>query len=143
MKPRHPKRTVANMSPIRHLAAVPEPVDGLVTVVVAEDHEGMRRSLRRLLEVADGIHVAAEAGDLALTEQHVAGHRPDVLVLGLNMPDGSSLELVEHLSQRAPATRVVVLSADDGPRFAERALAAGARGYVLKERADTDLAEAV
>jgi len=103
----------------------------------------MRRSLRQLLERTTDIQVVAEAGDLALASQHIAGHRPAVFVVGLHMPDGSSLHAVEELRVRMPRTGVVVMSVEDAPGFAQRALAAGANGYVLKDFADTELADAV
>jgi two-component system, NarL family, response regulator NreC len=103
----------------------------------------MRASLRTLLNASPGISVRAEAGDLALARQHVAGHRPDVLVLDLFMPDGSSLDTVTDLRERLPETHIVVVSMDDAPGFAARALAAGASGYVLKDDADEHLPEAV
>ena len=103
----------------------------------------MRGSLRALLEATPGIVVAAEAGDLALTRQHVIGHRPDVLVVDLQMSDGSSIKTVGELRRSMPATHIVVVSIDDTPGFAQRALAAGASAYVLKELAAEDLPEAV
>lgn len=114
-----------------------------IRVVIADDHALMRRNLRELLEGEADIEVAAEADHLALAERHVDGHRPDVLVLDLSMPNGSSLEVVEDLKVRIPETGIVVLSVDDAPGFAQRALAVGANGYVLKDLADGDLAPAV
>jgi DNA-binding NarL/FixJ family response regulator len=114
-----------------------------VTVVVADAHARMRHSLRRLLETSGEAHVVAEAGDLALTAQHVAGHRPDVLVLDLGMRDGSSLELIGALREQSPQLRVVATSLEDGPVLARRAIAAGAAGFVAKEHADTVLPRAV
>jgi two-component system response regulator NreC len=132
------------MSPARHLTAL-EPVaaEHGISVVIADNHELMRRSLRRVLESAPGVTVVAEARDLALTVQHLAAHRPDVLVLDLNMPDGSSLDLVRELAGQMPKTKVVVVSVEDSLAFVKGALAAGASGYVLKEHADTELADAV
>lgn len=127
--------------------AVPDepssPERATITVVVADDHKLMRQNLRRLLEAEDGIEVAAEADHLALAEQHVHGHRPEVLVLDLTMPSGSSLETIAALRERSPATRIVAVSVEDAPGFAQRALAAGASGYVLKDMAVEDLANAV
>ena len=131
------------MNPSRHLVAVDSGVAPSINVVIADDHPLMRRSLRGVLEATAGVAVVAEAGDLALTGQHVTGHRPEVLVLDLNMRDGSSLQLIEELRERAPDTRVVVMSVDDTPGFAQRALSAGACGYVLKEHADAELPDAV
>lgn len=123
-------------------AVVPE-TRAQTTVVIADDHPGMRRSLRALMEATPDIDVAAEAGDLALTRQHVIGHRPDVLVVDLQMSGSSSIRAVSELRRRVPATHVVVLSMEDAPGFAQRALAAGASGYVLKELAGEDLPAAV
>jgi two-component system response regulator NreC len=111
-----------------------------LVVVLAETHTRMRASMRALLEAAPAVRVAADAGDLALMYQHVAGHRPDVVVLDLRMPDGSSLDAIRRLGGAPP---VVVSSIEEAPGFARRALAAGARGFVLKDRADVDLAIAI
>ncbi len=130
-----------------HLAAVPDQAPAAasapITVVIADDHALMRRNLRALLDSEHDIEVAAEADYLALAERHIHGHRPDVVVLDLALPNGSSLRALEMLRLAAPATRVVVMSVDDVPGFAQRALAAGASGYVLKDRAVEELADAV
>jgi two-component system response regulator NreC len=139
-------RTVNDVDHIRHLRAVSDsaaPARAPITVVIGEDHLQMRGSLRRLLEGTPGVTVAAEAADLASTRQHVWGHHPDVLVLDLRMPDGPSVPTIEELRKRVPQTHVVVVSIDDSPGFAQRALAAGASGYVLKDTAAEDLPDAV
>ena len=70
----------------------------------------------------------------------VLAHRPDVLVLDLNMPGRASLPAIPELEQR---TAMVVLTMQSDPAFAREALQAGARGYVLKEAADAELVQAV
>ncbi len=124
-------------------SAAGEQPETRISVVLGDDHPAMRSSLRTLLEGLPGLDVVAEAGDLALTCNHVEGHRPDVLVLDLRMPDGSSIATINLLRKRLPALHVVVVSVDDAPGLAQRALAAGASGYVLKDRADEDLPRAV
>lgn len=114
-----------------------------ISVVIADVHQLMRAVLRAVLDDAAGIEVRAEAAEIALTRQHVTGHRPDVLVLALHMPDGSSNELIGELRESDPLTHVVVVSVDDSTAFARRALAAGASGYVLKDLASDDLPSAV
>ena len=114
-----------------------------IRVVLADDHALMRRSLRLLLEGEEGVDVIAEAADLASAVSHVDGYRPQVLVLDLGMPDGSSIEAVGQLRERAPETQIVVLTMQDNPVFAQRAFAAGALGFVAKELADSELPQAI
>lgn len=72
------------------------------------------------------------------------GHKPDVLVLDLNMPGTlTSLEALPGVRERSPGTATVVLTMQEDPEYARRALRAGALGYVLKEAADTELVQAV
>lgn len=74
----------------------------------------------------------------------VLGHKPDVLVLDLNMPgEQSSLEALPGVTERSPETKTVILTMQEDPEYARRALRTGAVGYVLKEAADTELVEAV
>lgn len=113
-----------------------------IRVVVADDHAVVRRGLTAVLQ-AEGCEVVAEAGDLAGARRFTVGHRPDVLVLDLNMPEGSSLKSVPDLRRECPETQIVILTMQDEPAYAREALAAGALGYVLKEAADTELVEAV
>jgi two-component system response regulator NreC len=112
-------------------------------VVLADDHAFMRRSLRLLLDGERDLRVVAETDDLASAVRHVHGHQPQVLVLDLSMPDGSSVETIGLVRARVRDTQVVVLTMDDNPVFAQRALAAGALGYVLKDQADVGLPLAV
>jgi two-component system response regulator NreC len=121
-----------------------EPADAAtLSVVVADDHAMMRRGLRRLLEDEQGITLAGEAIDVESTAQAVSEHQPDVLVLDLSLPDGSAMELLGELRAKSPQTRIVIVSMEDAPGFAQRALASGASGFVLKELADEDLAGAI
>lgn len=112
-------------------------------VVLADDHELVRRSLRLLLESEGDMQVVAEAGDLVSVQRHVGGHRPHVLVLDLQMQNGGSLDLIRRLRVSSPDTAIVVVTMDDSPVFAEHALAAGARGYVLKDNATAELGTAI
>jgi two-component system response regulator NreC len=117
--------------------------DAPITIVIADDHRVVRAGLRLLLEAEDGFEVVAEAGDVATTERRVAAYHPRVLILDLNMPDGSSLPSIPRIRESAPDTRLVVLTMQNDPAFAREALRAGATGYVLKEAADAELVQAV
>ena len=117
--------------------------DQRTTVVIADDHEVVRSGLRSLLDQEADIAVTGEAGDVRSTMAHVRAKQPDVLVLDLNMPDGPSLPAIPDLLAASPNTAIVVLTMQNDPAFAREALRAGARGYVLKEAASSELVKAV
>jgi two-component system response regulator NreC len=120
-------------------AAEPEPI----TIVLADDHQVVRAGLRMLLDAEAEFKVVSEAGDVALTERRVAAYRPKVLVLDVNMPDGSSIHAIPRMRAVAPETHIVVLTMQSDPELAREALRAGATGFVLKEAAETELIQAV
>ncbi len=126
-----------------HLAEPPTQVPVPIRVVLADDHTLMRRSLRLLLDGEDDVEVVAEAFDLATVVSHVGRHRPNVLVADLRLPTGSSIDVIRKLRAQAPNTEVVVLTMDESPLFAQHAMDAGAIGYVLKDRADSELVTAI
>jgi two-component system response regulator NreC len=119
------------------------PITAPISVVLADDHVPMRRSLRLLLDSEHDFEVLAEAGDHKTVVHQVHDCRPQVLVLDLRMAGSSSLDAVRTLSERAPETRIVVISMEDNPVFAQRALTAGAVGYVAKDLADAELPQAI
>lgn len=114
-----------------------------ISVVLADDHAIVRDGLRMLLEGDGGFDVVAEAGTAEDALRYVRGHRPDVLVLDLNMPGRPTLELLPEVAQISPETVVVVLTMQAGTNFAREALRAGAKGYVLKESAGEELIRAI
>lgn len=116
---------------------------GLVKIVLVDDHEVVRSGLRMLLDAEQGFEVVAEAGDIDSTRRFVLGHKPTVLVLDINLPEGSSLPLIPELKESSPETEVVVLTMQNDPAFAREAMRAGALGYVLKQSAGTELVDAV
>jgi two-component system, NarL family, response regulator NreC len=114
-----------------------------VRIIIADDHGVVRRGLRQLLEVEDGLKVVAEAEDVETARRYVRGHHPDVLVLDLNMPGGSSLDAIPQIRAESPETKIVVLTMQNEPAYARQALSDGALGYVLKDAADSELVAAV
>jgi two-component system response regulator NreC len=113
------------------------------TIVLADDHTIVRSALRALLEADDEVRVVAEAADIGEAVRKVRAYKPDVLVLDLSMPGGSSLVAIPDMRSASPETAIVVLTMEDNPRFAREALQAGAAGFVLKEAADTELLQAI
>jgi two-component system response regulator NreC len=114
-----------------------------ITLVLADDHGVVRSGLRLLLETEPGYEVVAEAATADDALRYTWAHRPDVLVLDLNMPGRPSLEVIPEIRAAAADTAIVVLTMQEDPGFAREALRAGALAYVLKEAADEELLEAV
>jgi len=114
-----------------------------IRLLIADDHAVVRSGLRMLLDAEDDLEVVAEAGDVGEARRFVLGHKPDVLVLDLNMPGDPSLPAIPGLREEHPDTQIVVLTMQNDPAFAREALRAGALGYVLKEAADAELVQAV
>ncbi len=112
---------------------------GSISIVLADDHAVVRSALRLLLEAEDDFEVVAEAGDVDSTVRFVHGHRPDVLILDLNMPGGPSLPMVPALRRDVPNTGIVVLTMQSEPAYAREAMQSGVLGYVLKEAVITSL----
>jgi len=114
-----------------------------ISLVLADDHTVVRRALRLLLDEEPDFEVVAEAEDAEGAIRYVGGHKPDVLILDLNMPGRPSLEAIPEIRIASPQTRIVVLTMQKEPAFARQALRLGVLGYVLKEAADDELVQAV
>jgi two-component system response regulator NreC len=114
-----------------------------ISIVLADDHTVVRRALRVLLEEEPGFEVVAEAEDADGAIRYLRGHKPDVLILDLNMPGRPSLEAIADMQKASPETKIVVLTMQQEPAFARQALQQGVLGYVLKEAADDELVQAV
>ena len=114
-----------------------------VRIVLADDHAVVRSALRLLLDAERDLEVVAEAGDIDSTVRYVRGHKPDVLVLDLNMPTGRTLRAVPEMLEASPETSVVVLTMETDPSYAREAIQTGVLGYVLKEAVDEELVSAV
>ncbi len=114
-----------------------------IRIVLADDHPVVRVGLKTLLDAEPGFEVVAEAATTADAARYVRGHHPQVLVLDLNMPGESGLDLIPRLRQDAPDTAIVVLTMQRDPAFARQALSSGAIGYVIKDAADGELVTAV
>lgn len=112
-------------------------------ILVADDHEVVRKGLRALLEAQPGYEVCGEAGDGREAVREALRLRPDVVVLDFSMPRLNGLEVTRQIRKALPQTEVVVLTAYDSEQLAHAVLAAGALSYVLKSDAERDLVTAV
>jgi two-component system, NarL family, response regulator NreC len=103
-----------------------------ISITLADDHPVVRRGLRALLESEPEFSIVGEASDGLEAVRLVERVKPDVLVLDLMMPGLSGLEALRILRERAPETRVVVLSMHRNKAFIAEAFKIGATGFVLK-----------
>jgi two-component system, NarL family, response regulator NreC len=120
-----------------------KPGAGEIRIVLADDHAVVRSALRMLLDAEPGLEVVAEAGDVDSAIRYLRGHRPEVLILDLNMPGRASLEALPDIAEASPETKIVILTMQSEPAFAREAMQAGVLGYILKEAADAELVKAV
>lgn len=114
-----------------------------VRILIADDHELVRRGLRATLEDRPGWEVVGEAGDGEEAIKLSLKLRPDLLVLDVNMPKQNGLEVARALQERAPKIRVLVLTVHDSAQIVREIMQAGAKGYLLKSEAGKDLPTAV
>ena len=114
-----------------------------IRVVIADDHEVVRRGIRSLLETIVDVDVVGEAqtgdGAVALAMEFV----PDVVLLDLQMPGGHGIEATRQIAEALPSVAVVVLTMYDDEGSIDAALRAGARGYLLKGAPQGDVVHAI
>ena len=113
------------------------------TVIIADDHEIVRRGLRSLLEAGGQWRVILEVADGLAAAQAVDKHKPALLILDLNMPRMHGLEVLKHVRTSSPHTRVMVLSMHNDEPYVIEALRAGASAYVLKGSESQEIARAL
>lgn len=113
-----------------------------IRLLIADDHEVVRTGLASLMseteiEVVAGAATGAEALELAKE------HKPDVILLDIRMPDGSGLSVLKDLQRDLEDVRVLMLTTYDNPTYIAQAVAAGAKGYLLKGSSRDELLEAI
>ncbi|MDA8199042.1 MAG: response regulator transcription factor [Thermaerobacter sp.] len=114
-----------------------------ITVVVVEDQELVRDAITRLLNLEPDLHVVAAAQDGTDGIRAVRAHHPAVVLLDIELPAMSGLQVAEVLRRAAPTTVVAMLTTFARPGYLERALAAGALGFLLKEQPVAELATSI
>jgi two-component system response regulator NreC len=117
--------------------------DQPLRILLADRHATMRRSLKLLLDLEQDLIVVAETADLFDIVGQLRIHRPQVLVLELSFPETAGLRMIRELTRRVPDVSIIATGLHEHPAFFRAAIDAGARGYVLKDQADTQLPAAI
>jgi len=112
-------------------------------IVIADDHEVVRKGLRAILEAHPGWEGCGEAADGRSAVERAEELRPDVIVVDIGMPHLNGLEATRQILKNQPDTKVLILSVYESEQLVEEVLDAGARGYVLKSDASRDMVRAI
>jgi DNA-binding NarL/FixJ family response regulator len=136
MKKSAPKKSAAS-------AAAPAPAVTRRRILIVDDHPFMRAGLAQLIERQADLAVCGEAGNPAEALLRLAGGGVDLVLSDMTMPGRSGLDFLKDLQALHPALPILVVSMHDEMVYAERALRAGARGYIMKEAGGENLLAAI
>ncbi|HVM97715.1 MAG TPA: response regulator transcription factor [Candidatus Acidoferrales bacterium] len=114
-----------------------------VRVLLVDDHTVVRRGLRRILESVPDIEVVGEVGDGAAAVGAASSLSPDVVIIDLSLPGLNGIQATKRIVNEQPAVNVLMLSMHAEEQYVEQSLAAGAKGYLVKDADDNDVVGAV
>ncbi|USG65337.1 response regulator transcription factor [Brevibacillus ruminantium] len=114
-----------------------------IRIVIVDDHQLFREGVKRILEMEKDFQVVGEGADGDEAFRLAEDHKPDVVLMDINMPNVSGVSAAEQVISVSPGTRVIMLSIHDDEGYVYRTLRSGASGYLLKEMGTNDLVEAV
>ncbi|WP_404456412.1 response regulator transcription factor [Virgibacillus necropolis] len=115
----------------------------LTKIALIDDHKLFREGVKRILEFESSFEIIAEGDDGNVAAQLVAKHKPDVVLMDINMPDMNGVQATANLVRHHPDTKVIILSIHDDESYVTHALKTGAQGYLLKEMDSDSLVEAI
>ena len=115
----------------------------MTRLLIVDDHPLVREGLKARLSALPSIEVVGEAGDADEASRLVQQTRPDLVLMDVGMKDVNGIELTRQLLAEQPQLLVLVLSMYDNPEYVNRAMQAGARGYVLKDAPASDIIDAI
>ncbi|WP_309241949.1 response regulator transcription factor [Brevibacillus daliensis] len=114
-----------------------------IKIVLVDDHQLFREGVKRILDMETGFKVVGEGSDGTDAPTLVAEHKPDVLLMDINMPNVNGVAAAEEVVKISPETKVIILSIHDDEGYVYRTLRSGASGYLLKDMGTSELVEAV
>jgi two-component system response regulator DevR len=122
---------------------VPHADTGDIAVMIVDDHEVVRRGITEVVHRAEGMTVVAEAGSVGEAVRRAVLVRPQVMLVDLQLPDGTGIDVLRSVAQSLPETRAVVLTSFDDDDALAAALEAGAAAYVLKSVHGAEIAQVI
>jgi DNA-binding NarL/FixJ family response regulator len=120
-----------------------EPVTKRYSVLLIDDHPIVRQGLSQLINQEPDLHVSCEAASAREALEILAKETPDIAIVDIALEDRSGIELIKDLRNRNPNLPVLALSMHDEALYAERALRAGAKGYIMKQEATEQVMNAI
>jgi DNA-binding NarL/FixJ family response regulator len=120
-----------------------QPAETKRRIFLIDDHPVLRDGLRRLLEAESDMEICGEAENAKKALEKMEAASPELAIVDISLPGPSGIELIKTLKARFPELRMLVLSMHDEALYAERALGAGAKGYVMKQAPTESLLAAV
>ena len=115
----------------------------MASILIVDDHPLVRAGFAQLIGDTPDLKVCCEAGDMASALQLLDSITPDLAIIDLSLAGGSGLDLIEHIKARNSKILMLVASMHDESLYAERVLAAGARGYINKQEAQEKIIQAI
>ncbi len=115
----------------------------MASILIVDDHPLVRAGFAQLIGDTPDLEVCGEAGDMASALQLLDMNTPDLAIIDLSLAGGSGLDLIEHIKARNSKILMLVASMHDESLYAERVLAAGARGYINKQEAQEKIIQAI
>ncbi|WP_250506694.1 response regulator [Bowdeniella massiliensis] len=111
--------------------------------MIVDDHEIVRRGIAEIVDRADGLMVVAEAGSVADAVRRATLVRPEVVLVDLQLPDGTGIDIINALTEQVPDAKAVVLTSFDDDDALAQALHAGAKAYLLKTVRGVEISDVV
>ncbi len=115
----------------------------MTRILIVDDHPLVRTGFAQLIGDCPDLEVCGEAGDMAEALRQIDSIHPDLAIIDLSLAGGSGLDLIEHIKSRDKKILMLVASMHDETLYAERVLAAGARGYINKQEAQDSIIRAI
>jgi len=115
----------------------------MTRILIVDDHPLVRTGFAQLIGDCPDLEVCGEAGDMAEALKQIDATQPDLAIIDLSLAGGSGLDLIEHIKSRDKSILMLVASMHDETLYAERVLAAGARGYINKQEAQDRIIQAI